>query len=62
MTYLDGIDAAAIADGLRRLLDDDELRQRLRRDGPAQAATWRWARSAEVLEGLVAKQARIRAE
>jgi glycosyltransferase involved in cell wall biosynthesis len=60
--YLDGIDAAAIAGGLRRLLDDDPLRQRLRHDGPAQAATWRWARSAEVLVGLVDKQARIRTE
>jgi glycosyltransferase involved in cell wall biosynthesis len=58
--YLDGIEAASIADGLRQLLDDEGLRRRLQHDGPVQAARWRWARSAEVLEALVEKQARIR--
>lgn len=33
-------DAAALRDALARVLTDEELRTRLRREGPAQAATW----------------------
>jgi glycosyltransferase involved in cell wall biosynthesis len=33
-------DAVALADGIRRVLTDVRLRERLRRDGPVRAATW----------------------
>lgn len=33
-------DAAALRDGIRRVLTDEALRARLRHDGPVQAATW----------------------
>lgn len=59
--YLDGTDAGAIGRGLRRLLDDAPLRERLRRAGPAQAARHRWAGAAEALAARVAEEARIAA-
>jgi len=40
-------DTDAIADGLRRLLDDEPLRAELRQRGPQQAAKFTWERAAE---------------
>ncbi len=57
--YTDGSEAPALAAGLRRLLDDAALRQRLRAAGLAQAERWRWQHSAQVLQTLVAGQARM---
>jgi len=45
--YFDPADADALAGCLAHLLDDDALRQRLRRDGPAQAARFSWARAGQ---------------
>ncbi len=45
----DPTDPAAIAQGLRELATDAALRERLRQAGLANAATYCWARSAEVL-------------
>jgi glycosyltransferase involved in cell wall biosynthesis len=63
--YLSGLDDAAIAADLQRLLGDAGLRARLRDAGPAQAARWTWAAAAEALMvqvmqvASVAPQARI---
>lgn len=54
--YLGDPGAEAIAAGLQRVLDDGALRERLRQEGPAQAARWRWAHGAAVLQALVAAQ------
>ncbi|RZK46316.1 MAG: hypothetical protein EOO59_19465 [Hymenobacter sp.] len=40
---------AAIAAGLRQLAEDEGLRARLRRAGLANAATFSWERTAQVL-------------
>jgi glycosyltransferase involved in cell wall biosynthesis len=40
-------DAAALADGLRRLLGEPALRERLTREGPLRAAAFSWRRAAE---------------
>ena len=45
--YFDPEDTDAIAAAIRRLLDDEALRERLRAAGPAQAAKFSWARTAE---------------
>jgi glycosyltransferase involved in cell wall biosynthesis len=43
---VDPNDVEAIAGGLRRVLEDASLAERLRRDGPRRAARWRWDESA----------------
>lgn len=40
-------DAESLAEGLRSLLGDSALAQRLRQAGPKQAATFSWARTAK---------------
>jgi glycosyltransferase involved in cell wall biosynthesis len=45
--YFDPNDTDAIAGAIQRLLDDKALRERLRAAGPAQAAKFSWARTAE---------------
>ncbi len=45
---VDPDDDAAIAEAVRRVLEDDELRARLSAAGRAQAATFSWARTAEL--------------
>lgn len=40
-------DGPAIADGLRRVLDDHAMAARLREQGPARAATFSWRKAAE---------------
>jgi glycosyltransferase involved in cell wall biosynthesis/GT2 family glycosyltransferase len=49
---VDPLDEGAIADGLRRVLDDDALRARLRDAGLARAAGYRWEDAAERLAGV----------
>ncbi|MFN2589211.1 MAG: glycosyltransferase family 4 protein, partial [Actinomycetota bacterium] len=44
--FVDPLDVDSIADGIRRVAEDDELRQRLRRAGPARAAEFTWERTA----------------
>lgn len=46
---IDPLDEAALADGLRRVLDDPEVGVAARRDGPAQAAQFTWERAAQQL-------------
>ncbi len=50
---VDPYDTAAIADGIRRVLDDDDLRDKLREAGTARAAAFTWEatarRTAEVI-------------
>ena len=41
-------DADALADAMRRLLQDDALRADLRQKGLARAATFTWRRTAEI--------------
>jgi glycosyltransferase involved in cell wall biosynthesis len=43
---VDPTDRESIADGLRRVLEDDRLAGRLRRDGPARASAFTWDRAA----------------
>lgn len=45
--YFDPTDVEAIADSITRLLEDGALRKRLRAAGPAQAAKFSWAQTAE---------------
>jgi glycosyltransferase involved in cell wall biosynthesis len=45
--YFDPEDTDAIAAAIERLLEDDGLRERLRKAGPAQAAKFSWARTAD---------------
>jgi glycosyltransferase involved in cell wall biosynthesis len=40
--FVDPTNAASIADGIARVLDDERLRESLRRRGPARAAAFRW--------------------
>jgi glycosyltransferase involved in cell wall biosynthesis len=58
---VDPLDAAAIADGLSRILDDAVLRARLAAAGPARAKEFTWERSARehlaVYEQLGARRA-----
>jgi glycosyltransferase involved in cell wall biosynthesis len=56
-------DEEAIADAIRRIVEDDVLRERLRVDGPVRAAGFRWedvaARHAEVYRRAWARRERI---
>jgi glycosyltransferase involved in cell wall biosynthesis len=42
----------SIAEGLRRLLADDELRARLTEEGPKQVARFTWEAAARVVLGV----------
>jgi glycosyltransferase involved in cell wall biosynthesis len=56
-------DEEAIADAIRRIVEDDALRARLRLDGPIRAAGFRWddvaARHSEVYRRALARRERI---
>jgi glycosyltransferase involved in cell wall biosynthesis len=45
-------DPAAVADGLRRALEDSALRDRLHVEGPARASSFTWQRTAEIALGV----------
>jgi glycosyltransferase involved in cell wall biosynthesis len=49
--YFDPYDTSDIAAVIARLLDDDDLRAKLRAAGPLRAAEFSWARSAELTVG-----------
>jgi glycosyltransferase involved in cell wall biosynthesis len=51
--YVEPADVGSIADGIRRVLEDDELRGRLRRDGPRRAAELTWDRTARATAGAL---------
>jgi glycosyltransferase involved in cell wall biosynthesis len=46
---VDPLDAASIAAGMEKVLEDEELAERLARVGPARAARYSWARTADLL-------------
>lgn len=48
--YVDPSDPDSIADGIRRVLDDTELAERLRSSGPVRASTFTWDRAARETE------------
>lgn len=52
--YFDPHSVDAIAEALQRLLDDVDLRERLRRAGLERASAFRWSDSARVLQACVA--------
>jgi glycosyltransferase involved in cell wall biosynthesis len=49
---VDPDDPAEIAGAIRRLLNDDDLRDRLRAAGLARAATFTWRKTAETVLGV----------
>lgn len=49
---VDPADAASIADGLRRALEDSTLRDHLRTEGLARSATFTWERTAAIALGV----------
>ena len=51
---IDPLDVDDIAAALERALADADLAARLRREAPARAATFTWARSAEAMAGAYA--------
>ena len=52
---VDPRDVGAIAGALGRLMDDDALRRRLSLAGPAHAARWSWARTADMTAAVYAE-------
>ena len=54
--FVDPLDVSSIADGLARLVEDDDLRARLRAAGLARTGKWTWERTArqtlDVLEAV----------
>lgn len=50
---VDPLDVKSIARGIRRVLVDSELRERLRRDGSARAASFDWDGSARTVYGVL---------
>jgi glycosyltransferase involved in cell wall biosynthesis len=55
---VDPLDVDAIAGGLARVLDDEALAARLRRAGPARAASFTWDRTAELLAAAYGEASR----
>jgi glycosyltransferase involved in cell wall biosynthesis len=52
---VDPHDARSIAEGISSVLDDERLANELRRRGPKQAATYSWARTADLTAGAYAR-------